>query len=225
MASQYSGLPRMNGNYPPNQPAESTQPVNFYFGNLKNSGLVSEEIWGIPVDKTSTNYIILQNDFLHGRVKELEEEIHELGIKIDELEDDNISLETSKTSLKGYVQNQGELNKLSKKLVDIYDTSINSITKSKNELEWNLKVFGIVFVALEIILLLYKIFNLDIFGTIEHMITNGAGCYVAINVYKPYCEIVGVRNINSAQNVLKIKHEMKEASKGNDYLNDLIDRL
>jgi hypothetical protein len=54
------------------QPTQPTQPVNqFYFSSLESSGLVSTEASDTS-NKTSTEYIILQNDFLHSRVKELD---------------------------------------------------------------------------------------------------------------------------------------------------------
>jgi outer membrane murein-binding lipoprotein Lpp len=206
----------------PKQSSQPTQPVNFYFGNLENSGLVSGSD---TTDKASTSYIILQNDFLHSKVKELEDQVHELTAQVAELEDDNESLETSKTSLKGYVHNQGEFNKLSKKLVDIYDYSINSIAKSKDELEWNVKFLGLAFIAFECALMIYKLYNFDIFGIIELAVLNGIGCYIAMKVYKPYLDIIKIKDIKNRPMVIKIESDMKEASKGNDYLNDLIDRL
>jgi hypothetical protein len=203
--------------------SQQTQPVNFYFGGLESSGLVSGDI--SDNSKTSTNYIILQNDHLHTRVKELEDEVRDLTKQVEELEDDNESLETSKTSLKGYVQNQGEFNRLSKKLVEVYDTSINGITKSKDELEWNIKFLGISFIVLELCLFLMKLYYFDIYGIIEMSILNGTGCYIAMKVYKPYSDIVKIKNVRHLQVVVKIKEDMKDASKGNDYLNELIDRL
>jgi hypothetical protein len=201
---------------------DSKQPVNFYFGNLEKSGLVSTTD---STDKTSTSYIILQNDHLHGRVKELETEVHELTDRVNELEEDNESLETSKTSLKGYVQNQGEYNRLSKNLVEIYDTAIGGLNKQKEELEWNIKFLGSAFLVLEVCLFLYKLYSIDVFGVIEMLILNGLASYIAMKMYKPYCELVKIRNIKNVQSVIKIREGLKEASKGNDYLTELIDRL
>jgi hypothetical protein len=198
------------------------QPVNFYFGGLDKAGFVNPSD---SADKKSTNYIIFQNDRLHAMLKKLEDELHELTLKNDELENDNESLETSKTNLKGYVQNQGEYNRLSKKLVDVYETAITGINKYKDELEWNIKYLGLAFILLEIALFIYKLYNFDLFGAIEMFILNGAVAYIVSKVYKPYTEIVKIRNIKYTQTVVKIKEELKETSKGNDYLNDLIDRL
>jgi len=205
---------------------ENKQPVNFYFGGLDKSGLVnSSEL----TDKTSINYIIFQNDCLHTRVKELENEVRELTNQVSELEDDNESLEISKTNLKGYVKNQGEFNRLSKNLVSVYDTAIGTITKYKDELEWNVKYFGILFLVFEVIVFFYRIYYItniiDIFGLIEMLIINGLAGYVVMKIYKPYCEIIKIKNIKQLQTVVKIKEQMKESSKGNDFLNELIDRL
>ena len=197
----------------------SAQPVNFYFGNLEKSGILADE----STDKTSSTYIILQNDYLHTKVKELEEEVREMTEKISELEEDNESLETSKTSLKGYVQNQGEFNRLSKNLVEIYDISFGNITKQKEELEWNLKCMSIVFVVIQFGMILFNIYNFDILAIIELLVIDCWFFQLVKKIYDPYCEIVKLRNIKNLQTVVKIKEEMKNASRGNDYLNELID--
>jgi hypothetical protein len=201
---------------------DTKQPVNFYFGGLEKSGLINNTD---SVDKTSTNYIIFQNDHLHTRVKDLEDQVSELTVLVSELEDDNESLEQSKTNLKGYVQNQGEYNRLSKNLIEIYDNAIGGLNKHKEELEWNAKYFGIAFIVFEVCLLIYKFYNFDIIGITELIMINGGGGYVLMKTYKPYVEIVKIKNVKYTQSVLKIKEQMKEASKGNDYLSELIDKL
>jgi regulator of replication initiation timing len=200
---------------------ESKQPVNFYFGNnLKESGIGSDSS-----DKTSTNYIILQNDFFHERVKELENEITELKSQVEELENDNESLEISKTSLKGYIKNEGEYNRLAKNLVEIYDITLGTIPKIKEEIEWNIKYFGTAFIMLEICMLIYKFYNFDILSIIELIILNGLVSYIILKLYKPYIQLINIKNIKNIQSVHKIKQDMKDASRGNDYLSELIDKI
>ncbi len=201
---------------------DTKQPVNFYFGGLEKSGLINNTE---SIDKTSTNYIILQNDHLHKQVKELENSVHELTNQISELEDDNESLETSKTNLKGYVQNQGEYNRLSKILIESYDNAITSINKHKEEFEWNVKFLGSAFIIMEVCLLLYKLYNFDIIGAIEIFIMNGSIGYIVMKIYKPYTELIKIRNIKHVQSIVKIREQLREASKGNDYLTELIDKL
>lgn len=196
--------------------------ANFYFGGLDKSGLIPA---AESTDKTSTAYIIFQNDRLHARVKELEDEVCNLTAEKEELENDNESLETSKTSLKGYVNNQAEYNKLSKQLVDIYDEHIVLLNRHQEELEFHVKVFGGVFVAFEFCLLLYKLYNIDIFGVLELLVLNACVGFIINKVYKSYSEIVRFKNIKNIPRVLKIKEGMKEASKGIDLLNELFDKL
>jgi len=201
---------------------DSKQPVNFYFGGLEKSGIVSASESN---DKSSLSYIIFQNDNLHGRVRELESSVSDLTNQVKELEDDNDSLEVSKTSLKGYVQNQGQYNKYSKNLVEIYDFAISGVGKQKEEFEWNIKFFGMAFIALEMSFFLYRLYNLDIFGIIEITILNCAGGYICMKVYSSYREFINIRNIGNVASVIKIKGMMKDASKGNDYLGDLVDKM
>jgi len=197
---------------------ESKQPI-FYFGNLDKSGFITE-----ANDKNSTNYIIYQNDYLHKRVKELEDEVHELNSKITDIEEDNESLEISKTSLKGYVQNQGEYNKLSRNLVEIYNNAIGNISKNKEEIEWNIKFLGSGFIILEVSLFLFKLYNFDFFGIIEMLILNGFVWYIILKIQRPYNDIIKIRNIKNIASVIKIKEQLNETSKGNDYLSELIDK-
>lgn len=206
---------------------KAAQPTaNFYFGGLDKTGLIPPTE---NTDKSSTAYIIFQNDRLHARVKELEDQVHELTAEKEELENDNESLETSKTSLKGYVSNQAEYNRLSKQLVEVYDEYINGVNKHKEELEWNVKAFGITFIVFEVCLLLYKLYCFDIFAVVELLILNGCVAFIISKVYKSYCEIVKFKNIKNLQRVVKIKEGMRDASKGIDLLSnvltDLFDRL
>ncbi len=203
---------------------DSKQPVNFYFGGLGESGLITGSASN-PGDKTSTAYIILQNDRLHQKVKELETEMNELNAKVQELEDDNESFESKRTSLMGLVKNEGEFNRLSRDLVEIYDNSIGTIPKLKGEFEWNIKFFGTSFMVLEICLILYKFYNYDFFSIFEMLVLNGIIIYVMMKNYKLYCNIIKINDIKYRSDVKKIRDEMKRAMKGNDYLGELIDRL
>ena len=168
-------------------------------------------------ENSTTNYVILQNDYYHTKVRELENEVYNLSKQVENLENDNESLEISRDNLKGYVRNQGEFNRLSKNLVEIYDTSINRFRDLRNEFEWNVKFLGFSFIVLELCLFLI---NFDI---IKMLILNAIGCYIAMTMYRSYAKIVEIANVTNNKEVLKIKKEMEEASKGNDYLNKLID--
>src|SRR6185503_20078011 len=108
------------------------QPVNFYFGGLKHSGIVNEK----DTSKDSSNYIILQNDHLHRRVHELETELSDLRKDFEELEEENGSLETSKTSLKGYIKNEGEYSRYSKNLVEHYNENLAKVSKIHDQFVW-----------------------------------------------------------------------------------------
>lgn len=205
---------------------DSKQPVNFYFGGLDKSGIIGSTD---STDKTSTNYIIFQNDCLHKRVKELENEISDLNRQNTELEDDNGSLETSKTNLKGYVQNQGEYNKLSKNLVEIYDNAITGFDCHRKHFEQRFKIFCLRIIILQICLLFYRLYSYsiydNIYGILEMIIINYIIIRAIMEARGSYNEFISIKDIKHYQSVTKIKGHMKEASKGNDYLTELIDKL
>lgn len=200
--------------------------TNFYFTGLEKSSIIPTEE---NIDKSSTAYIIFQNDSLHKKVKELEDEIHELKMSNNELENDNESLEISKTRLQGYIKNQAEYNKLSEKLTHIYDTSINNINKHNKEIENTVMIYGSAFILSQLFLLVRKLYVEDYINSFIHIaeLTNIVICigYIFIRIYIEYIEIVKIRNIRSSQPVIRIKAEIKDSSKGNDYLNELIDNI
>ena len=202
--------------------SQSTQPAqNFYFG----AGM-STISGGVDTGKESLNFIILQNDFLHKRVEELQKEFNELQIQKDELEEDNERMEVSKTSLKGYVQNQGEFNKLSKKLVVHYDENLSNLTKINNEFVWNVKLFGSAILILELGMILMYIWLTDTINSMPPLlILHVIALYIFNEFFKFYMKMLDILNIEKHPYVLKIREDMKEARKGNDYLNQLIDNL
>jgi len=198
------------------------QPVNFYFGALKQSGIVNEK----DTSKDSSNYIILQNDHLHRRVHELETELFELRKEFEELEDENGSLEVSKMSLKGYIKNEGEYSRFSKNLVDYYNENLTKITKIHDQFTWKIKLFGSAFLVLELAIFLLRLYYFDLYGTMEIVLLNATFGYIMYQfLYPAYNNLISIKDIQKDIIVLKIRKEMKECEKGNDYLGDLIDKL
>jgi len=200
------------------------QPVNFYFGGLAESGLLAGAS-STTGDKASTSYLIIQNNDLHQKVRNLEVEINELSTKVQELEDENESFDSKNSSLKGYIKNEGEFNRLAKNLIGHYDKAIGTIPKLDEEIRWNVKYMGAAFVVLQVCLLVYKLYTYDFLASIEMLVMNGIIVYITTEIYKPYCDIVKIRNIRDRSDVQSIRNEMKRAMVGNDYLNQLVDRL
>lgn len=200
--------------------SNSVQPVNFYFSGLDKSNLIN--------DKTNNNdsrYIIFQNDFLHKKVSELEKEINRLERIIEELEDENESLETSKTSLKGYIKNEGEYNRLSRNLVDIYDKSISNISKHKYNIDNVLKYFGILYISLQILLFIYCFYNIMLIPIFMNFLIIVIISDIYNKIRFEYMEIIKIQNIHKTTQVIKIKEEMRRSTLGNDYLTELVDKL
>jgi hypothetical protein len=208
------------------------EPVtNVYFTGLKDNGIVSTDKSNQNnSNKNSTDYIILQNDHLHQKVQELQTELTELKQLNDELESDNGSLETSKTSLKGYIRNEAELNIYSRQLVSIYDTRLSTIPKIEQNLIWDIKRMLPVIGVLELAIIgsqfkLSLSYKAGFIGILDLLLFNLLIGLLLFQIYVHYKEFMNIKYVNREPAVCKLKTQMKEASKGNDYLGDLVDIL
>lgn len=71
-------------------------------------------------DEPLLQYIVIQNDFLHQRVAELEKQIKELSQEKEQLEEDNERIEKSITALRGITFNECEMSKLLENVIKGY---------------------------------------------------------------------------------------------------------
>lgn len=98
-------------------------------------------------DNPSLEYIIIQNDFLHKRVKELEEQNQELTKEKEEFEHDNERYESRFTALRGITFNECEMSKLLEKVVKGYNETIEEHKNIEKEyykiMQSNYKIVGL----------------------------------------------------------------------------------
>jgi len=84
-------------------------------------------------DNPSLEYIVIQNDFLHKKVKELECQIDELVKEKDEFEEDNERSEKRLTALRGITFNECEMSKLLEVTVKGYKQTIKEHQQIEEE--------------------------------------------------------------------------------------------
>ena len=106
-------------------------------------------------DNPSLEYIVVQNDFLHQKVKDLEEQINELTKEKDQFEEDNERLEKRLVALRGITFNEYEMSKLLEQTMKGYKGTIEEYKKIENFYLRN--IIGYYFISI-----LY--FILSIFG-------------------------------------------------------------
>lgn len=173
----------------------------------------------ISSNKTSSEYIIKQNEFFHSKIYELEQQIHKLDNEIQTLESDNESLEKSKTNLKGYISNQSEYNIMSKKLVHFYDLRMNSF---KNHFDLLFKYIWFV-IAVYIIQFSYVFLQQNIYQNFVYCFINACFFYVCKKSYVSFNTIYSLTHINNDGQVITIKKEIEQSEQGNFYLRELVD--
>lgn len=199
------------------------QPVQFYFGKL---GAQQTPI----KDTTGTEYIIIQNDFFHKKIEDMSAEIVSLKQQNEELESDNGSLETSKTSLKGYIKNAVAYNAYAKELAIHYSTGTTKFVKMYEAIAWDLKRFIFALFALQILLISISLKMTNnyriLFTIINHLVFDFAcvaiGRYMYVHYYN---ECTFIKNIPTDPKVIKLRQNMKIAKNANDYVGDLFDNL
>ena len=90
-------------------------------------------------DNPSLEYIVVQNDFLHQKVKDLEEQINELTKEKDQFEEDNERLEKRLVALRGITFNEYEMSKLLEQTMKGYKGTIEEYKKIENFYLRNIK--------------------------------------------------------------------------------------
>lgn len=199
----------------------SYENINLYFDSLKDSKCLD----GSNKEDNSNRYIILQNDYLHKKVSDLEKELAELRKEKEELEEENESLESAKTSLKGYIKNEGEYNRLSKQLMNHYDKRIELFSYTNAKFIWNFSLFILYIVSVELVFIFSNIYDRNYLKALTSILFDMI-LYIVLNRYiKVYTELISIKNIKNDLYFIKIKKELEQCEKGNDYLTDLVDLL
>jgi DNA repair exonuclease SbcCD ATPase subunit len=158
-------------------------------------------------DEKAVDHIIDQNKRFQTNIDELLDELLEVKTEKKELEEENDSLNKSKTILQGYMKNVYEMNKIEKQLKKNY------ITISTN--------FKKMFYAE---LVNYLIFYIILFYVCNPVIKFTAFFgYVSIVITFAFYNFKNEKKLNARNN--KMKQELIVLAKATDLVNDLFDSL
>ena len=110
---------------------EQTKGFNFFLNSS------SKEIH--DKDNPSLEYIVIQNDFLHNKVKELESHIYELTQEKEQFEEDNERCEKRLTALRGIAFNECEMSKLLQQVVVGHKNIIEEHKKIQKDYQYAMR--------------------------------------------------------------------------------------
>ena len=112
---------------------ETTENVNIYLNTKEKKDDILDK--ATPQEK----YIILMNDTLHYKNKELESDINDLESQIEVFEDDNNRMEKGRTYMKGLLKNFVEIHKWYSTVVEKNENVIYTITTNINKFKCKAK--------------------------------------------------------------------------------------
>lgn len=185
--------------------------TNFYFSGL-NSNSKSNPI--IKDDNPAFKFIVLQNDELHNKNKELTIELENVRTKIEEVDTYNDRLEKQKIALQGYLKNEIILAKTYKDLCNNYK-KLSELYNRERIKERYVSIFiGLLFIS-------YLFCYFSIYLSLFILLGN---CY---NIIK-YVQIKNINGNNLTyinQQISKSRKEVESLVKANNLLDQLVDDL
>ena len=202
--------------------------VNIYLSNVEVERLNKK-----PTENMAQVYLIQNNDKMKKDQIAMEKIIQRHEDKINELEDEIERLETSAVNLRGFVKNVGEMNKINNQLSSTYKTfqeKTGSLLKDQHIVIQSVGTHQILSFA-SIISLMFILwwFNGVDFSHVVFEISMQGAIFASfyINFNKHFSDAKHYIALQKKYNaIIKESHdELKEAEKGNDFLNDLVDLL
>lgn len=161
-------------------------------------------------------YIILMNETLQDENRKLQAQIKDQESKISEYEEENENYDNSKRYTKGLLKNFIEIDKLRKKIHDIYDNrNFNNESKLKKLYNYN-RLFEYF-----IVLLVAFLWKVEFFENLQlyfYALTVFMYVYV-IEVFFYKMKIPTEYN----DKIFEIEKEIKKISDSQDFLNEYID--
>tara|TARA_B100000963_G_C22296270_1_gene523622 strand:- start:11 stop:637 length:627 start_codon:yes stop_codon:yes gene_type:complete len=180
-------------------------------------------------------YIILANEELNNKNRDLIKELSEITSEKDSLEEENDKLEKSSTYQRGLLHNLSELNKLEEvvsknenELSKVYSEEIKSLEENFKVIEKNLYIYLGLFTTILLIESLMGI--IDIQSLVSFFVTG-----ITIFMTGKFNMLISYKyNINSTfkekQNAIKTiietkQNEIKKIKNSSDFLGDYIDSI
>ena len=165
-------------------------------------------------------YIILMNDTLQYKNKELESDIHDLESQIEVFEEDNNRMEKGRNYMKGLLKNFVEIHKWYATVTEKNETIIHNITKDitrfKNNAKKHLRYLQTVMIVFLAIWYEYRKF-IDFFPILTIFAVIAAFQESTLwNLQIPEC----TEDKNTISNLME---EIRKADAAQDYIHVLID--
>ena len=179
--------------------------------------------------KTATSYekyIILQNETLQIKNKELEEEVSKLQISNDELEDDNSRMEIGKRYTKNLLKNFAELDKLRVKVEEESNSYYKNIkTKNivfKNRLYKHIRIFQFFMSIISCLIFFDEEFGIHMFLNIVNLL-----CVVSFleSTMINSCNHISIKLVTDTECIKNLNKDIKEITDCYDFIHEHLDNL
>ena len=173
-------------------------------------------------DNPSLEYIVIQNDFLHKKVKELEKQIEELTREKDEFEEDNERYEKRMLALRGITFNECEMSNLIEQTVEGYKLVIAKHKDIHKHYKSALKSDYIIIMGFYILNYIFEVFGF----IFPWLFFYTLGLFlIAINAYLSN-EIDKISDkITLDPMYVKKEEQYKELRKNQDYVSTMIENM
>lgn len=175
--------------------------------------------------KTYEKYVILQNETLHTRVNELQDEVKRLESSFEELEEDNSRMEKSKGYTRNLLKNFSELDKLNIKWREESNKHYKEVQmKHKKFIDFTYHCIVLVNVVLTIHLAISFYYLNTILGIMFRTGIYGFFLYLSKKFYLITKE-TEFNLIEKTGKVKSIKEDIKKINDCYDFINEYIDNI
>lgn len=189
-----------------------------YLDSVKKDKILSDA-------NTYEKYVILQNETLHIRVNELQDDVKRLESSVEELEEDNGRMEKSKGYTRNLLKNFSELDKLNIKWREESNKYYKEVqTKQKKFIDFTYHCIVLINVVLTIHLPISFYYLNTILGVIFLTGIYGFFLYLSKKFYFITKEIE-FNLIEKTDKVKTIKEDIKKINDCYDFINEYIDNV
>jgi len=171
-------------------------------------------------------YIILQNDTLQIKNKQLEDEVSQLSTTNDELEDDNSRMETGKRYTKNLLKNFVELDKLRVKVDEESSSYYKSIKNKnivfKNRLYKHIRIFQFFMSIISCLILFDDEYSIQMFVNLVNLL-----CVVSFleSMMINSCKHIDIKLVNNNKTIKNLNKDIKEITDCYDFIHEHLDNL
>ena len=171
-------------------------------------------------------YIILQNETLQIKNKDLEEEVSRLSSSNDELEEDNGRMETGKRYTKNLLKNFVELDKLRVKVDEESSSYYKSIKNKnivfKNRLYKHIRIFQFFMSIISCLILFDDEYSIQMFVNLVNLL-----CVVSFleSMMINSCKHIDIKLVHNNKTIKNLNKDIKEITDCYDFIHEHLDNL